>query len=135
VQAPVGLVSLAATFADIAGLPRPTYTEAPRLPVSDAEARTLGHERVLTEWDSVLFGKIVRLRTICRDNWVCTAALDGTMNRRGEGELYDLANDPLQRNNLWDDANHQAIRDDLLADLWANLPATAMPLRTVDAPV
>jgi arylsulfatase A-like enzyme len=135
VQAPVGLVSLAATFADIAGLPRPTYTEAPRLPVSDAEARTLGHERVLTEWDSVLFGKIVRLRTICRDNWVCTAALDGTMNRRGEGELYDLANDPLQRNNLWDDANHQAIRDDLLADLWANLPTTAMPLRTVDAPV
>jgi hypothetical protein len=90
---------------------------------------------VLTEWDSVLFGKIVRLRTITRDNWVCTAALDGTMNRLGEGELYDLANDPLQRRNLWDDARHRTMRDDLLADLWASLPATAVPLRTVDAPV
>ena len=135
VSAPVGLVSLAATFADIAGLPRPAYTEAARLPVHDDEAQALGHERVLTEWDSVLFGKIVRLRTICRNNWVCTAALDGTMNQRGEGELYDLANDPLQRNNLWDDANHEATRDDLLADLWATLPATAVPLRTLDAPV
>ena len=26
----------------------------------------MGHERVLTEWDSVLFGKIVSLRTITR---------------------------------------------------------------------
>ena len=135
VSAPVGHVSLAATFADIAGLARPAFAEAARLPVSDDEARALGHERVLTEWDSVLFGKIVRLRTITRDNWVCTAALDGTMNRRGEGELYDLANDPLQRRNLWDDASHRAIREDLLADLWASLPATAEPLRTVDAPV
>jgi len=67
VSAPVGLVSLAATFASIAGLARPDYTESERLPVNDGEARELGHERVLTEWDSVLFGKIVHARTICRD--------------------------------------------------------------------
>jgi arylsulfatase A-like enzyme len=135
VSAPVGLVSLAATFADIAGLDRPAYTEAARLPISDDEARALGHERVLTEWDSVLFGKIVRLRTITRDNWVCTAALDGSMNRHGEGELYDLANDPLQRRNLWNDTNHRAMRDELLSDLWASLPPAVTPLRPVDAPV
>ena len=81
VNAPVGLVSLAATFAHIAGIERPKYTEAPRLPTSNDDATNLGHERVLTEWDSVLFGKIVHLRTICRNNWVCTAALDGTMNK------------------------------------------------------
>ena len=83
VNAPVGHVSLASTFCHIAGLPQPGYAEAPRLPVNENEATELGHERVLTEWDSVLFGKIVHLRTICRDNWVCTAALDGTMNKFG----------------------------------------------------
>ena len=91
VTRPVGLVSLASTFAHIAGLDQPTYVEAPRLPTDDRDADALGHERVLTEWDSVLFGKIVHLRSIHRDGWTCTAALNGTMNTLGEGELYDLS--------------------------------------------
>jgi arylsulfatase A-like enzyme len=74
VDSPVGHVSLASTFCHIAGLPRPAYTEADRLPIDDDEARILGHERVLTEWDSVLFGKILHLRTICRDGWVATTS-------------------------------------------------------------
>ena len=135
VSRPVGLVSLASTFADIAGLGRPDYAEAPRLPLHDADADALGHERVLTEWDSVLFGKIVHLRTIHRDGWTCTAALDGTMNSFGEGELYDVTTDPLQQVNRWNDPAARAIRDDLLADLWASLPPQQTPLRTMDAPV
>ncbi|MEO5975358.1 MAG: sulfatase-like hydrolase/transferase [Ilumatobacteraceae bacterium] len=135
VMAPVGLVSLAATFASIAGIPHPPHVEAPRLPFDDADAEALGHERVLTEWDSVLFGKVVHLRTICRDNWVCTAALPGTMNSAGEGELYDLNHDPLQHVNRWDDPAVRAIREDLLADLWDHLPKSVMPLRSMDAPV
>jgi len=135
VSAPVGLVSLAATFAHIAGLEQPSYVEAPRLPHTDNDATTLGHERVLTEWDSVLFGKIVHLRTICRDNWVCTAALPGTMNEAGEGELYDLTHDPLQHVNLWSDPKSKAMRESLLADMWDNLPQQVTPLRHMDAPV
>jgi arylsulfatase A-like enzyme len=135
VAAPVGLVSLASTFAHIAGLPQPSFAEAPRLPIDDTEAVELGHERVLTEWDSSLFGKVVRLRTIHRDGWTCTAALDGSMNRRGEGELYDHANDPLQRVNLWDDPARRSLRDDLLDDLARSLPPEVLPRRPVDAPV
>jgi arylsulfatase A-like enzyme len=135
VSAPVGLVSLAATFAHIAGLEQPSYVEAPRLPHTDNDAAALGHERVLTEWDSVLFGKIVHLRTICRDNWVCTAALPGTMNEAGEGELYDLTHDPLQHVNLWSDPKAKAMRESLLADMWDNLPKQVTPLRHMDAPV
>jgi arylsulfatase A-like enzyme len=135
VSAPVGLVSLAATFAHIAGLDQPSYVEAPRLPHTDSDATSLGHERVLTEWDSVLFGKIVHLRTICRDNWVCTAALPGTMNEAGEGELYDLTHDPLQHVNLWSDPKAKAMRESLLADMWDNLPQQVTPLRHMDAPV
>jgi hypothetical protein len=58
---------------------------------------------VLTEWDSELFGVDVHLRTITRDGWVCTAYLPGTVHDGTEGELYDLADDPLQRVNRWDD--------------------------------
>jgi arylsulfatase A-like enzyme len=135
VSSPVGLVSLAATFADIAGLPQPEYTEAKRLPHSDDNAVELGHERVLTEWDSVLFGKIVGARTICRDGWVCTAMLPGTVHDGTEGELYDLANDPLQRVNLWNDSSQAAHRDALLADMWESFPTTPLPRRPCDAPV
>jgi arylsulfatase A-like enzyme len=135
VDTPVGLVSLAATFADIAGLPRPDYTESARLPVDDSEAAGLGHERVLTEWDSVLFGKIVSLRTITRGAWVCTATLPGSVHDGTDGELYDLRNDPLQHVNLWHDPAHRAVRDDLLDDMWKNLPTTSSPRRECDAPV
>ena len=135
VSAPVGLVSLAATFAHIAGLEQPSYVEAPRLPHTNSDAETLWHERVLTEWDSVLFGKIVHLRTICRDNWVCTAALPGSINEAGDGELYDLTHDPLQHVNLWSDPQARAMRESLLADMWDNLPDQQLPLRHMDAPV
>lgn len=135
VTAPVGHVALAATFCHIAGLAQPTYCESKRLPMDDGEASALGHERVLTEWDSVLFGKEVRLRTIYRDNWVATTCLAGTVHDGSEGELYDLAADPLQRVNLWNDASHRATRDDLIADLWDHLPTPSGEPRQVDAPV
>jgi arylsulfatase A-like enzyme len=135
VSTPVGLVSLAATFAHIAGLPQPDYVEASRLPTNDTEAAALGHERVLTEWDSVLFGKIVSLRTITRGTWVCTATLPGTVHDGTEGELYNLADDPLQHRNLWNDPAHRATRDDLLDDMWRHFPVTSTERRACDAPV
>ena len=49
-------------------------------------------------------------------------------------ELYNLADDPLQRVNLWDDPAHRATRDELIADLWDHLP-DAVDRRSVDAPV
>ena len=67
------------------------------LPVDDADADARGFERVLTEWDSELFGVGVHLRTITRDGWVCTTYRPGTVHDGTEGELYDLADDPLQQ--------------------------------------
>jgi arylsulfatase A-like enzyme len=135
VTAPVGLVSLAATFADIAGLDRPAYTEAARLPFDDDDAVELGHERVITEWDSVLFGTSVHLRTVTRDGWVCTVYAPGSVHDGTEGELYRLTDDPLQRLNLWDDPAHAATRDDLVADLRDHLPPARSPRLPCDAPV
>ena len=135
VSAPVGLVDLAPTFCAIAGLEAPAWMEGRRLPVDDGDARALGHERVLTQWDSELFGVAVHLRTICRDGWVCTAYRPGAVHDGTEGELYDLAQDPLQQVNRWGDPALSGIQADLLADLWDHDPPARQPHLLPEAPV
>jgi arylsulfatase A-like enzyme len=135
VSRPVGLVDLAPTFCRIAGLPVPEWMEGRPLPTSDADADARGFERVLTEWDSELFGVAVHLRTITREGWVCTAYQPGYCHDGTEGELYDLAEDPLQRVNRWNDPSCAPLRSDLLADLWDHQRAPSVPRRRVDAPV
>ena len=131
VHRPVGLVDLAPTFCAIAGVNPPEWMQGSTLPVDE----TSGAERVLTEWDSELFGVDVHLRTITRDGCVCTAYLPGTVHDGSEGELYDLVDDPLQRHNRWDDPSQRSLRDDLLADLWDSQPEPRARRLQVEAPV
>jgi arylsulfatase A-like enzyme len=135
VTRPVGLVDLAPTFCAIAGLPVPSWMEGRPLPVDDRDADARGFERVLTEWDSVLFGVDVHLRTITRDGWVCTTYQAGHSHDGTEGELYDLTADPLQLVNRWDDPACAVTRSDLVADLWDHQPPMQSPPRRVEAPV
>jgi arylsulfatase A-like enzyme len=135
VTKPVGLVDLAPTFCAIAGLPAESWMQGQALPVDDGDAEERGFERVLTEWDSELFGIAVHLRTITRDGWVCTTYRPGTVHDGTEGELYDLADDPLQQVNRWDDPAARAIRDDLVADLHDHLPPVRDPRLRLEAPV
>ena len=136
VTAPVGLIDLAPTFCEIAGLPVPEWMEGQPLPQSDAAADEQGRERVLTVWDSVHpNGTRIHLRTIYRDGWTCTSALPGTVHDGTEGELYCLADDPLQRVNRWDDPSVRVLRDELVADCLANLPKWREPHKQVAAPV
>jgi len=44
--------------------------------------------------------------------------------RRRTGELYDLAADPQEQRNLWDDPASAALRNDLMAELLDVLVAT-----------
>ncbi len=132
---PVGLVDLAPTFCAIAGLPAPSWMEGRALPVDDADADARAFERVLTEWDSELFGVAVHLRTITRDGWVCTTYQPGYSHDGTEGELYELAEDPLQQVNRWDDPALAALRSDLVADLWDYQPPMRSPRLRVEAPV
>ena len=102
----------------------PDFVDGDRLPTSDADVDGTP-ERVLTEWDSELFGVGVHLRTITRDGWVCTAYRPGTVHDGTEGELYSLADDPLQQVNRWDDPEVEATKRDLLDDLWSSQPEPA----------
>ena len=135
VTRPVGLVDLAPTFCAIAGVDVPDWMEGQALPHDDADAAHRGFERVLTEWDSELFGVGVHLRTIMRDRWVCTTYQPGFSHDGTEGELYDLVDDPLQRNNRWNDPSLRSLQSDLVADLWDHQPQQHLPLAPVVAPV
>ncbi|MEZ5142242.1 MAG: sulfatase-like hydrolase/transferase [Acidimicrobiales bacterium] len=135
VTRPVGLVDLAPTFAGIAGLAPRDWMQGRALPVDDGDADARGAGRVLTEWDSELFGVGVHLRTITRDGWVCTTYGPGHSHDGTEGELYDLAEDPLQQVNRWDDPALAAVQADLVADLRDHLPPAHVPRLDVEAPV
>jgi arylsulfatase A-like enzyme len=131
VHEPVGLVDLAPTFCAIAGLDVPGWMQGQPLSTGDGA----GPDRVLTEWDSELFGVEVHLRTITRDRWVCTAYRPGTVHDGTEGELYDLVDDPLQRHNRWDDPDWESLRRDLVADLWDHQPPAHDPRLLLQGPV
>ncbi len=135
VTRPVGLVDLAPTFCAIAGVDAPGWMQGAALPVSDTDADARRFERVLTEWDSELFGIDVHLRTVMRDHWVCTVYRPGTCHDGTEGELYDLDGDPLQQLNLWDDPARRSERDALVADLADHEPRARDPRPLLEAPV
>lgn len=135
VHAPVGHVDLAQTFCRIAGIAEPDGVEGKALPVSEDEARAQRRERVLTEWDSEHRSVSLHLRTICRDGFVCTAYEQSSLYDGTEGELYDLAADPDQRDNLWDDPARRRLRDELVADLYDHLPPRRTPRLPRGAPV
>jgi hypothetical protein len=77
----------------------------------------------------------VHLRTITRAGWVCSTYQPGYSHDGTEGELYDLADDPLQQVNRWDEQSFRTVRNDLVGDLWDHQPQRQTPFRRVEAPV
>ena len=66
---------------------------------------------------------------------MCTTYQPGTVHDGSEGELYSLAEDPLQQENRWDDREVRSLRDDLVAALWERQPPVHEPRLVVEAPV
>ncbi len=128
---PVGHIDLASTFCEIAGVPTPAFNQGRPLPTAPGSDR----EQVLTEWDSEYRGTSTHIRSIFRDGFLCSAYEKSTLYEGTEGELYDLTNDPHQFENLWDEPQHRALRDDLVAALYASLPEMPEKWPEWEAPV
>jgi len=137
VHAPVSLVSLAATFLDVAGQSAPEWVEGGVLPKSDEDARARSMDATITEWDSELFGIGVHVRSVLTRDYLYTEYLPGTMHDGSEGELYDLADDPLQRVNRIDDPGYVEVRSTLSERLrvHANRPGERATPGVLVAPV
>ena len=103
VSRPVGLVDLAPTFCAIAGLAAPEWMEGQALPVDDADADARG---LRAGADRVGQRAVRRRRAPAHDHprRLGVHRLPPGYSHDGtEGELYDLADDPLQQVNRWDD--------------------------------
>ncbi len=137
VNTPVNLVSLAATFLDVAGAPRAEWLEGGPLPHSDDAAAAQGFDQSITEWDSALFGVDVHVRSVVTKDYLYTEYLPGTVHDGTEGELYVLADDPLQRVNRFADSAYRSTRDELHERLAAHIDRPGLPehLGPVVAPV
>ncbi|HTQ15651.1 MAG TPA: sulfatase-like hydrolase/transferase [Rhizomicrobium sp.] len=151
VEQPVEQVDIAATCAAIAGVDPAPWMQGRPLPTGDDGSRS----RAFCEWDSQFPGYGFHLRSIYRDGYMLTRyepstggqpnGLEETWPQFGaittrvtfdgsEGELYDLRNDPVQWENLWDDPRHRTLKSDLIADLYDNLPEERAPKLKVEAP-
>ncbi len=93
VDRPVGQLDVAPTFCSIAGIDPEPWMQGRPLPLDEADAATSGFERVLTAWDSAVFGVDAPGRTIIRPGWMRSTYLPGSCHDGSEGELYDLAGD------------------------------------------
>ena len=132
VSAPVGHLDLAATFCEIAGLDVPEYVEGRPLPLADELA--VERECVLTEWDSEHGPIDMHLKSIYRrDGWLCTTYEKSAVYEGHEGELYNLNNDPGQLENLW--RVETSVRDELVGQLYSELPKALQPRLERKAPV
>jgi arylsulfatase A-like enzyme len=118
IDEPVGHVDLASTFCRIAGIDEPEWNQGAVLPTAPGSDR----QRVLTEWDCEHRGTSTYIRSIYRDGFLCSAYEAGSLYEGTEGELYDLRNDPLQFENLWDDPERKSLKANLVADLYDHLP-------------
>jgi arylsulfatase A-like enzyme len=151
IEEPVGLVDLAPTFCRIAGLEVPAWMEGGPLPT----ARGSDRRHVLTTFDSQFAAVGMHLRTIYCDGMICTVYEPSTRDQGGrfplywsfwgrgsriprydgsEGELYDTREDPHQWHDLWSDPSRRKLRDELVAELRARLPAARTPPLPVAAP-
>lgn len=114
VDEPVSTLDIAATFYDYAGV-------APGLPQHGASLRPLleGEGRrdfAMMEWELLpnRVGVALSLRTVRTRDAKLTVDL-----RSGAGEMYDLAADPDEMRNLFDDPAHGALQAALMAHVEA----------------
>ncbi|MCB1646754.1 MAG: sulfatase-like hydrolase/transferase [Pseudomonadales bacterium] len=136
VKAPVGHLDLASTFCQIAGIDEPAWTQGKTLPRSDLEAEAQNRDVVITEWDSEHGPVDMHIKSIYhRTGWLCTVYEKSALYDGTEGELYNMVDDPGQRVNLWDDPGYRELKQELITEIYDELPAAREPKLPRRAPV
>ena len=119
-DAPVGQVDFAPTFCEIAGITPADWMEGSALPQNASSASK--REAVFTEWDSQFENVSISLRTLYRDGWTITSYNNTSIYDGSEGELYNMAEDPPQWRNLWNEPSAAGMKKDLLDALRTRTP-------------
>jgi len=114
VEAPVGLLDLAPTWCDLAGIDVPEWMDGRPLPKSEKEAEKQKREAVFTQYEGHTPECSIIMNSIYADGKVCVQYLPTFTYEGTEGEFYDLKEDPTQRVNLWDDPAVQADKQEMI---------------------
>ena len=113
--APVTTLDVGATFCDYAGTSLPI--EAQSLSLRDCLAgKGSPHDAVYSEWDVApsRCGVRLDLRTVHNGDAKLTLELQS-----GEGELYNMINDPNEMRNLWNKPSDMELQNKMLNMLWS----------------
>ena len=109
-----GTIDLASSFLDRAGIQE--FNGMQGLSLGQIAAGAPGHDSMVIEESQrrgyMGFQPNFRARSLVADHWRLTLYSDTDW-----GELYNLANDPNEFENLWDDPEYQRIRTELLERL------------------
>lgn len=118
----LSLIDLPVTFLKTAEITPPSVMQgADQTPVWSGEAET-ARDHLLVEFRHQ--PTTVHMKTLVTADYKLTVYF-----RRGYGELYDLRNDPGEINNLWDDPESQALREQLTRELlFAEMECEPMPM-------
>ena len=110
VSDPVSTLDLAATFCDFGGTSLGADTQSASLRPLLQGMDGAGRDVAYSEWNvnASRCGVPLQLRTVRTRDAKLTLELES-----GAGELYDLANDPGEMENLFDDAGARALRKEL----------------------
>ncbi|HXV11037.1 MAG TPA: sulfatase/phosphatase domain-containing protein, partial [Burkholderiales bacterium] len=106
---PVSTLDIAATVYDRAGVPAPQELQGRSL-AGLLAGRSETRDAAWSEWHvhPSRCGVALQLRTVRTKTYKCTFELGS-----GAGELYDLRNDPVEMNNLFDDPGYAKVRKEL----------------------
>lgn len=108
VQAASSFYDFAPTVLDYLGLPA---MESPK-PLAGRSYAPFLTGGAVEDWDDTVYAEYQYCRTVREPEWKLTVRTEGFSS-----ELYDLKNDPAERNNLFDDPAHEGQRNRLTAKL------------------
>lgn len=121
VESPVGLLDLAPTWCNIAGVDVPEWMDGHPLPKNEAEAQAQGRQMVFTQFEGYTPDCGIVMNGVYADGKMCVQYLPSFTYEGTEGELYDMKEDPTQRVNLWDDPAYAGFKKDMTDAIRMNL--------------
>ena len=122
---PVSTLDLAATFGDCAATPVPSAVHSQSLRPLLTGLGSAQRDHAYNEWrlGPSRCGVALDLRTVRTRRAKLTVDLIS-----GDGEMYDLENDPHECINRFDDAKHRGLRDELMQRLMSRPEDIRTPL-------
>ena len=121
VDSPVGIIDLAPTFCEIAGVEVPDSMQGKPLPVSNADGDSQGREYTFSQYESHTPDASIIMNSMFANGIKCILYERSKTYEGTEGELYDLNEDPGELVNLWDDPQYAAVKAEMIETIRKDL--------------